>query len=235
MILLSVAILLALPFSDGGMAPKVIGLLLVTLLSAQSFILGALPRYALPLLPAVLLFASAGLAQPWRVGRRVAAAAVFLALLIATVSHGYVLDREWGVIERAGLRIEQTIPRGALPDRLPATLHVRIGRPLLPSQAELDVFGPGGRRIYATAEERLDDGPLLTIPLPGWIIEENRRSAVPITVVSAGIYDRLHFWLFPVIPRPWAAPARRADSEELSPATGIASGSLDWWAHEGTP
>jgi hypothetical protein len=227
LMLLAVAILITRPG---------LGLLLVVLLILQSVVLGALPRYALPLMPLVLLFACARLASSWNLARSLAMGGVFLGLLLLARTHPYVLDEEWGMLEGAGLSIAQPIPRGGLPSRSPATLHVRMGRPVLPSMAQVDVLGPGGRRLYASAQGPAEDSAFLTIPLPGWLLEENQRAPVVLSLASSGEYDAHHYWLFPVIPPLWAPPARREGSPpELSPATGIASGSLDWWAHPGEP
>ncbi len=233
LMLFAAAILIARPGADGS--AKTLGLLLLVLLMMQSVVLGALPRYALPLLPLVLLFACASAAPSWSLARSLAMGFVFLALLLVARAHPYLLDEEWGLLERAGLSIAQPIPRGALPPKAPATLHVRIGRPVLPSRADLEVLGPDGRRLYASAENATEDSAFVTIPLPAWLLEENQRGPVVLSVASSGGYDAHHYWLFPVIPPLWAPPARRAGSPELSPATGIASGSLDWWAHPGGP
>ena len=226
LILLAVAILISRPG---------LGLWVVVLLTLQSVVLGALPRYALPLLPLVLLFASASLGSPWNLARSVAVGGAFLALLLLARIHPYVVDEEWGLLERAGISIEQPIPRGGFPSSPPATLHVRIGRPVLPSRADVEVLVPGGRRLYASAEAPAEDSAFLTIPLPAWLLDENQRAPVILTVASSGKYDDHHYWLFPVIPPLWAPAARRDGHAELSPATGIASGSLDWWAHPGEP
>jgi hypothetical protein len=212
-----------------------LGLWIVGLLTLQSVVLGGLSRYALPLLPLVLLFACAKLAPSWNLARSLAAGGVFLVLLLLARAHPYVLDEEWGLLERAGLSIEQPIPRGGLPSTTPATLHLRVGRPVLPSRADLEVLGPGGQRLYASEESPAGDSAFLTVPLPAWLLEENLRGAVVLTVASSGEYNAHHYWLFPVIPPLWAPTARRDGSPELSPATGIASGSLDWWAHPGEP
>jgi len=73
------------------------------------------------------------------------------------------------------------------------------------------------------------------VEIPVWLIQENRLRPIEISLLSTGSYGDTSYLLFPVIPPPWAARARREGSAMLSPATGIHSGSLDWWAHPGAP
>jgi hypothetical protein len=217
-------------------APKrgrasVLGLLLVAFLVAQSLLLGALPRLALPFVPALLLFGVVALAELGSAVRRIGGAAA-LALLVAAVAwQRQVLDWEWGRIESSGVRIVQTIPRAALPEKEPATLHVRIAPLLVPTNATLEVLGPSKERLWTGPFE----GPFLTIPMPHALLAANRLGPIELAFVADGDYDSAHFLVFPVIPRPWAPPAFRTGSESLSPSSGVPSGSLDWWSHEGAP
>ena len=209
-------------------------MLLAFVLVVQSLLLGALPRLALPFLPALLLFgiaALATLAGPWR---RLGAVAVFALLVAAVAWQRQVLDWEWGRIESSGIRITQTIPRGALPEQEPATLHIRIAPLLVPTGASLDVLGPNGERLWTGPFDDARVGPFLTMPLSRSLLAANRLAPVELTLVARGDYDAAHFLIFPVIPPPWGPAASRGQSGELSPSSGIASGSLDWWAHEGT-
>ncbi len=231
LILIAAAVLIAAPRGDPA---RFLGLLLGLLAIAQGFVLGALPRYGLPFLPPILLYAAASLSRRWNLRRVLFGAAAFAVLVAATAAHRYVLDQEWGVLEAAGVRITQPIARGALPRTSPATLHLRVGRPVWPSAAELEILGPGRRRLYASSEGS-GDAAYLTIPLPVLLIEENRNRAVELELVTSGAYGPNHFWLYPVVPPFWAPSARREASAILSPATGLDRGSLDWWAHEGAP
>ena len=220
-------------------APKrgrasVLGLLLVAFLVAQSLLLGALPRLALPFVPALLLLGVAALAELGSAARRIGVVAV-LALLVAAVAwQRQVLDWEWGRIESSGARIVQTIPRGALPEREPATLHVRVAPLLVPTQATIDAVGPAGEKLWSGPAEAASSSPFLTVPLSGSLLAANRRGPIEITFVARGNYDGARFLIFPVIPRPWGSPAHREGSDALSPESGIAAGSLDWWSHPGT-
>jgi hypothetical protein len=234
LVLACAAVLMAAPFRGATRAAKALGLLIGAMLVAQSLVLGALPRLALPFLPLLLLYGIAALPGLEGSGRRLAAAGLF-ALFVGFVAwQRQVLDWEWGRIESSGLRVVQTIPRGALPEKAPATLHVRIAPLLVPTNAGLEVLGPGGEKLWSGPTDGSGGQPFLTMSMPASLLEANRRGPVEIVLASRGDYDGAHFLVFPVIPRPWGQQARREGSEELSPASGITSGSLDWWAHRGT-
>jgi hypothetical protein len=163
--------------------------------------------------------------------RRIGGVAV-LALLVAAVAwQRQALDRGWGRIESSGVRIGQTIPRGALPGKEPATLHVRVAPLLVPTKATLGVLGPSIERLWTGPFE----GPFLTIAMPHALLVANRLGPIELAFVADGDYDSAHFLVFPVIPRPWASPAFRTGSESLSPSSGVPFGSLDWWSHKGAP
>ena len=207
------------------------------MLIVQSFTLGALPRFAMPLIPALFVLAAATLPSISRSPAisSVAGLAFFAVLVLAAVWQRQVLDWEWGQIQASGVGLTQEIARGSLPEKGPATLHVRIASPLPDGGASLDILGPRGERLSAREDDADRRMPYLTIPLPESVLEENRRGPITIVLLSRGSYDATHYLLFPVIPPPWIGPARRDASSELSPATGIASGALDWWAHAGAP
>ena len=79
LILAAIAALLVAPKRGRASAP---GLLLVLFLVAQSLLLGALPRLALPFLPALLLLGVVALAELEGAARRLGVVAIF-ALLVA--------------------------------------------------------------------------------------------------------------------------------------------------------
>lgn len=233
LILACLAVLLAAPFRGRARIAKALGLLLAAALVAQSLVLGALPRLALPFLPALLIYGIAVLPGLEGARRRLAATGLF-ALSVGFVAwQRQVLDWEWGRVESSGVRIAQTIPEGALPAKAPATLHVRIAPLLVPTNAGLEVLGPAGERLFIGPADASGARPFLTVSLPDSLLAANRRGPVAIWLVSRGDYDAVHFLIFPVIPPPWGGGARREGSDDLSPASGIASGSLDWWAHPG--
>jgi hypothetical protein len=236
-ILLAVAILFAALGRRSGRLAAVLGACLVAALIGQGLVLGALPRYGVPLLPGLFLFAVVVASERLAEGpARPVAAGVLFAALVAFVAHNRgVVDWEWGSIERAGVRIDQTIPRGALPKKTPATLHVRITPLVLPTNAHLEFRGPGGELLFTTRSEIGREMPYVSVSLPASLLRSNRAGDVALTLVSVGDYDSVHCLLFPIIPPPWSAEASRAGSPELSPATGIAHGALDWWAHSGSP
>jgi hypothetical protein len=235
LILGSLAILLSAPRARGGGA-KLLGLILFFLLVGQSLVLGALPRFVLPLLPAILFFALAALPELLRSRTgRLAGPLVFGLLIWAVAGEKQLVDQEWGVVESAGRRILQRIPRGALPAHGPATLHIRVAPPLLPSSAGLQVFGPDGAKLYDSSTDASREKAFVSVPLPPSLLETDRNTAVDVILVSTGDYDAFHYLLFPVIPPPWGVRAVREASSDLSPHSGIARGSLDWWAHPGAP
>ncbi len=233
LLLAALSLFLTLPFKDRSI--NGVALLLVAALVAQNLVLGSLPRYDLPFLPVLLVLAVQAAIEAWRNRRRAGAAACILLVLIALgLRFPYVFDSEWGRVESAGITLRQVIPRGALPKKDPATLHVRIGPVDVPSAAELDVFASGDRRIYSSAGNASRQRPDLSIPLPGWLLEENQHDHTEIRLVSSGGYGPDSYVRFPVIPPPWGRGAHREGNAFLSPYTGIRWGALDWWAHEGT-
>lgn len=232
----AVAVLLAgtIFASRVGPAERLASSLLLAMLVAHNLVFGSHPRYILAFLPVLLLLATAhavalgGSLRGW-----LAALAVGLGLLVLLGRHRGIVDWEWGLVEASGVRIEQTIPAGAFPAAGPATIHIRIAPLLLPTGAGLRLLGPDGDVLYAVGANAGRE-PYLTAALPPSLLEANRRGPVTLTLVATGTYDDTHYLLFPVIPRPWGAAARRVASAELSPGTGVVSGSLDWWAHPGT-
>ena len=233
LVIAAIAALIAAPRAPGP--ARRLGLSLIVVLVAQSFVLGALPRFSMPMIPGLVLFAAAS----WPAGasdrRRAwiaAAAGAAIAALLATQPE--IFDWEWGKIETAGIRIDERIPRGALPDHAPATLHVRIAAPVLPTAAGFVIRDADGRLLFETGRASSDPAwPDVSVSLPQSILSANRAGPVVLTVESRGSYDPTHFLLFPVVPPPWEASARREGSRELSPDSGVSRGGLDWWAHPG--
>jgi hypothetical protein len=238
LVLAAIGVLVASAVGGSGVLrrEKIAGLLLLALLLGHDLLFGSHPRYILPFLPVVFLF-SVSQAAAWRESpaRPGAIAAVLFAALVALSARNRgILDWEWGLIERPGVRIRQTIPRRALPASTPVTLHVRVAPLVLPTAAYLEIRGESDELLF-TSRDAPPENPFVSVALPESILRANRTREVTLTFVSAGDYDSAHFLLFPVIPPPWSARATRAGSPELSPATGIARGALDWWAHVGTP
>jgi hypothetical protein len=236
-LILAAALLLLAPWRRDERPARAMGWLLLALIVGQSLLLGSNPRYVLPFLPVLFLLAiaAAGPSLLAGTGRKLAAIAVFGFCIVLLAGARYVLDWQWGQVESSGIRLVQPIPTGALPSRRPATLHVRIASPLMPPAAHFEILGPGSRRIYSSLEDPTRQRPYVTIPLPDWLLEANRAGPTDLTFVSLDGYGPHSYLLFPVIPPPWSTPARRDGSPALSPATGISAGSLDWWAHAGSP
>ena len=233
-VLAAFAILFVSLFSRWPSPAAVAGLLVTAALVAQDVLLGANARYVLPFLPALLLFgivAAPGAFAGWR--RTAFAVVLFLLTAAGIRSQKSVLGWEWGLVESAGVTLEQEIPRRALPDSAPAVLHVRIAAAMVPASAGLKVTDSNARLLYASAEDPSRSRPEISIPLPQDLLDENRRAPIRLRLAATGQYGPTQYLLFPVIPRPWSAPARRVGAPALSPATGIVSGSLDWWAHSG--
>jgi len=231
----AVALLLVFPFRESDQAPNAAAPILLAGLVAQNLLLGSHPRYVLPFLPVFLLLVSVGLASFRRATRprRLAALLLFGGLTAAAAARPGLLDWEWGQIESADVTLSQRIPRGAFPEKEPATFHARLASPVLPTGAHLEVFGPGSRLLYSSLQDSSRERPIITFALPGWLLEANRAGPVELGFVSRGAYSPIHYLLFPLVPPPWGTPARRDGSDHLSPATGIRAGSLDWWAHAG--
>ena len=234
LLLAAITVLLAAP-RNAGNSSRLLGLCLLAIILVQSFVLGALARFALPLLPALLLFAASAPQPGVRIGARRAAAAagIAAALVAAAFWQRQALDWEWGMVEAAGTKITQTIPTGALPLHAPATLHIRIAAPLLPTEAGLEVLGPAGEVLYDSREDSERHRSFISVALPEALLGANRTEATRLTLVSRGAYDPTHYLLFPVIPAPWSRPAAREGSGALSPQSGVSAGALDWWAHPG--
>jgi hypothetical protein len=230
-ILAAIALVFAALFRRGERPAALLGMLLLLLLVAQNFVLGSNPRFALPFLPALFLL---GVIAATAVSAA-AAGGVFLASAALLATGPHPLDWEWGRIESAGVRIRQHISKGALPVRAPATLHLRIAPPLLPSAAHFELRGPGGRLLYSSAGDRSRKRPEVTIPLSQDLLDLNSREPLELELASIGSYGETQYLLFPVIPPPWRRSAVRGESADLSPSTGIRRGSLDWWAHPGAP
>jgi hypothetical protein len=230
------ALLLA-PWRREERPARAMGWLLLALVVGQSLLLGSNPRFVLPFLPVLFLLAIAVAGGTLLAGapRRLAVLAVFFLSLLLLARERHVLDWQWGQIESAGVKLDQRISRGSLPATGPATLHLRIAAPLQASSAGLEIFGPGARLLYTSREDLARQRPFVTVPLPDWLLEANRRGPVELALVSTGDYGRNDYLLFPVIPPPWGMGARREGSAALSPATGIFAGTLDWWAHAGAP
>lgn len=215
----------------------ILGLLLVSCLIAQSLLIGSLPRYALPALPAVLLLALRAAFRGERTRLRwrlVGSAGGSTAVLLAIIAYPSVASWEWGKIERGGVRIVQRIARGSLPMSNPATLHIRVAPAGIPSGTRVQVYGPDGALLRCVSHP---EGTVATvdIELPEAVRMANQSRPIELSVVSAGTFAPEDFLLFPVVPPPWRMTARRLASADLSPETGIMIGSLDWWAHPGTP
>jgi len=216
----------------GGRTIPAAGMALVLLLVGQNLVLGPNPRFVLPFLPVLFVLGTLCLVYvPAR--RRIALAAVLGLLLVFVATHPFLLEWEWGRIERAGVTIRQPIPRGSLPRAEPATLHIRIASPIVPSAAHLEVRGPQNRLLYSSVTDPDRRRPAIRVALSQAILDENRNGPIELELASVGSYGDFHYLLFPVVPPPWRSGAERAGSRELSPSTGIRTGSLDWWAHSG--
>jgi hypothetical protein len=200
-----------------------LGTVLLLMLVAQSLLVGSLPRYGLPFLAPLLLFAALSTSRKFIAPLLVAAALVIL------VSHRPgVLDREWGRVEKSGVAVRQEIPKDGF-DRRRSELHVRIGSLTGPTAAELSVEDDRGRVLFSSRTNPHPESPVIVVPLPADLVARNRRAPVELRFVTGGGFDETNFYVFPVVPWPWGAPARREGSRVLSPATGVVSGGLDWW------
>ncbi|HJW13094.1 MAG TPA: hypothetical protein VJ776_00280 [Thermoanaerobaculia bacterium] len=234
LILASIALLTALPFRDTEKNWNLAAVFLLLLLLAQNFLMGSHPRYVLPFLPGVFLLALAGLSSRTPRPHWIAALLAASALAFLLGHQRGALGWEWGRVESPGVVLRQPISRGALPATEPATLHIRIAAPSSSSGARMAV-SVKGRRIWSSEDESADERPVIAVPLPPWLLEENGRAGVELDVTSFGDFGTYSYLLFPVVPPTWGRTADRKGSDLLSPTTGVRSGSLDWWAHAGRP
>jgi len=212
---------------------RLLGWLGLAALVLQDLAVGSGPRYAVPILPVFLSLAAIQLFAREGRGLRPRAIALFLVFVGAVAIWPQAASLEWGVIERAGVVIEERIPRRALPSAAPATLHVRIAPPEPHMDAGLAIE-LGGRVRYRSAPGEIRRRPVLTIPLTAEDLAADSAGPLTLRLVSDGIYGPFSFLLFPVVPTPWRRGARRADSPELSPESDIPAGGLVWWAHAGS-
>ncbi len=199
-----------------------LGTVLILMLVAQSLLVGSLPRYGLPFLAPLLLFAALSASRKFIATLLVAAALVVLVAL-----RPGVLDREWGRIEKSGVVVRQEIPRDGFDRR--SLLHVRIGSLTGPTSAGLTVEDDRGHSLFSSRANPHPESPVIVVPLPADLVARNRREPVELRFVAGTGFDETNFYVFPVVPRPWGAAARREGSGVLSPATGVISGGLDWW------
>jgi hypothetical protein len=222
--LAAISLLVAGLFSRRSRAAAAAGILLLLLLTAQNLAIGSLPRFGLPYLAPLWML---GLAcAGWR---SLAPAAVVFALLgFFVLRSPQMLDREWGQIEKSGVVVRQTIPRGALgKDR--EMVRVRVASLIARTSAELSVTDDRGHTLFRSRENPRPERPEIVVPIPPDLRARNRKEPIELRFVAGSGFTDVDFYIFPVIPPPWGTPARREGSDELSPATGIARGSLDWW------
>lgn len=227
-VIFAVAILLT---SRRQPSERFAGILLMGVVVAQDLVFSSESRLVVPFIPAILLLAARA-AQDFSTRRAWAASGMAAVLASFCVWQPEVLDWPWGRIEKSEVEIVQKIPRGALPVRVPATFHLRMASPSGASSAQFSV-AIGGTPVYRSDADRCRTRPEITIALPDEVLQVNRRSDLDLAVTSFGKFDATNDLLFPVIPRPWRPIAWRTGSAELSPSTGMISGSLDWWAHKG--
>jgi len=232
-VFLAAAALAVTAFMAGDGRRGALVLLFLILAIGQGLVLGAIPRFFLPLTPFLLLF----VARPAPGGpvRRAVSLGAFLLLLVLVRAGRHTLDREWGRVEQTAVTIRQVVPRGEIPRQAPSTLHIRIGAPLTPSTANFQLMGPGNRILYSSDGDSRRNRLVVTVPVPAWLAADNASRPSELVLVSFGEYGSDHYLMFPVIPLPWAPAATREGSDSLSPSTGISSGSLDLWFHRGTP
>jgi hypothetical protein len=217
--------------NSSDMAAGLCAWALATTLVLHDFLFSSSPRLVLPYLPFFLMLAPRAL---WSGRKRtlMPAGALVLLGLWLLAWHPEVASWDWGLLESSGVALEQRLPAGALPRTAPATLHVRVA-PLDVGATDL-VLSLDGQVLFRGSAESTRERALLSIPLPSDILRENARASVLLRLRSEGRYDLRSYWIFPVVPPPWRDGARRVGDPALSPRTDVGSGSLDWWAHEGT-
>ncbi len=233
LVLAAAGFLVALPWRGETGKLKTLGILLLALLLIQNLVIGSLPRYVLPMIPALLglgLLAARALGRS-SLPRLVLAAAMFLLAVAALRRFPSGLGWEWGRLAEAGERIAFRVPRAALPRSGPAVLHLRVAPSLLPTLADASIVDASGLVLPKVPSGSEPIRAELAVALPEGLLRANLDSDLDFELVATGDYGPVHYMLFPVIPRPFKGQARRLPSGELSPTTGIAAGGLDWWAH----
>jgi hypothetical protein len=225
------AVAAALAGSRESRGTAVAAILIIAGVVGQSVIVGAFPRFALPLIPGVILIGAVGLlGDPTR--RSPGRAFIVFVLFAGLVAlHPELTSWEWGQIERADVRIEQKIPRGALPRRAPATLHLRIGQPA-PALAGY-VVRVAGVELVRGPDPDAPKRSVVVAALSQAILDASANGDVILTVTSTGSFGPDAYLLFAVIPPPFGRGATRLPAGPLSPGSDVQSGALDWWAHAG--
>lgn len=167
----------------------------------QSLALGAIPRFSVPLIPGLLLVGAAAAFGP-RDGRtpgRALAVWVLLAGLLAI--HPEVASWEWGQIERAGVTLEQRVPRDVLPRQAPATLHLRIGQPA-PADANY-VVRIDGQELVRGPQPSSPRRAVVEVPLPQAILDAGTARDLTLSVTSVGSFGPHAYLLFAAVPPPF--------------------------------
>lgn len=229
-ILAAVSLALAVGFRRPGRAVGAAAAVVFLFACVQNVLCGSNPRLILPFLPVIVLLGCEGLARATR--RDFLRASALFAAGVAMIAWApQVASWDFGVIDAAGTTIRQEIPQSALPERVPAVLHVRLAAPIA-GGPDLAV-AVDDRPLAATPPLTVQRRPVATFPLPQGVLDENRRRAVTLRLQAFGAYGPDAYLIFAVIPPPWRIPARKSSSEPLSRRADVASGSLDWWAHSG--
>lgn len=209
-----------------------IGMILLLAAVLQSLVFGSLPRLVLPLLPSLWLVALVCIRAQRRKHKLVILLLASGGLMLLRANR-HVLDWEWGLVEKAGVTLRQELPRGALPYGA-STFHIRIAAPLVPAPVAARVMDPDGRALVPcqgglTAARE----PVVAFAIPESLSRANRERRLFVDVTGVGTFGQTEYLLFPVIPPPWGASARRLGDASLSPSTGILAGSFDWWVNPG--
>jgi hypothetical protein len=229
LVLAGVALVLGFALTRGELLSRAFAAALLTGLVAHNLVFGSLPRYLLPFLPVVFLVAVLAALSRRPRSFWIAAAACFLGLFALLRGLPGIASREWGQVEASDVILRQQVPRGSLPRRAPATLHVRIASPRPESAVAVDV------RIDGVGLTNLADSysPSLVLPLPQEILTRNQTEAFELVLTSRGAFGPHDYLLFPVVSFPFGRGSARREASPLSPSTGIGTGALDWWAHDG--
>ena len=234
-LLASIATALAFRFGAANRSANAAAFLLLPTLILHNLVFGSSPRLLLPFAAGVLLLGARS-AFSGRDAAFVRRAAVLFAGGAALMTWSPApASWDWGQIEATGVTLEQWIPRGALPAPrrgVTVTLHVRVASPVPDGGAHFSLSADD-HVLYRSAGDSDRTRAYITAPLPAEVLEKNARGPVTLRVTSTGIYGPDSYLLFPIVPPPWRAGARRVESRELSPATDVRSGALDWWAHSG--
>lgn len=212
---------------------RFIPLLLLFVMAGQAILFGAETRFALPLLPLLMLGIALSLAT-FRPGRGAFTAAavtvIFLAAVVWEVPD--TVSSDYAVARKLDEAIRQYVPRSRFLGRGPKMMHLRILASV--PTAGLELRGNGELLVRRSPGEAGPYPAFLSVPLSGEFLERAQREGVSLEVRPLGDPGGMGFLYFPVIPDLFGPGATRNDDKTLpSGYGGWITGSFPVWTHDG--